>query len=106
MTTIFFLYIRSNLVSISESNSMSPQFFGGTANVTQKGRPRKQRKPIINQQQNEPLDLGTAMRMGKSSRVISFARLKPKIRDVKEQILSPGRTTIISFFSFLCYVRT
>lgn len=49
----------------SESNSLSPQFFGGTANVTQKGRPRKQRKPMINQQQNEPLDLGTAMRMGK-----------------------------------------
>lgn len=45
---------------------MSPQFFSGPANVTQKGRPRKQRKPIMNQQQNEPLDLGTAMRMGKS----------------------------------------
>lgn len=52
----------------SESNSLSPQYFSGAANVTQKGRPRKQRKPMINQQQNEPLDLGTAMRMGKSFR--------------------------------------
>lgn len=76
----------------SESNSLSPQFFSGTSNVTQKGRPRKQRKPMMNQQQNEPLDLGTAMRMGKPFILVLLTEALVK------QILSHKLKPNLSFY--------
>lgn len=48
----------------SESNSLSPPFFTSNNGTGQKGRPRK-RKLMINQHQNDALNLGTAMQMGK-----------------------------------------
>lgn len=50
------------LLHYSESNSLSPPYFGNNGS-SQKGRPRK-RKLMINQHQNDPLNLGTAMQMG------------------------------------------